>query len=958
MHNITLQNWSNSSCLSKNNQLYIEEIYKIFLQNPNSVDPSWIKIFQYLSLDKKIDKKNAKHLNNTTYLSSKHDAITNTPNQTSITSDIFNNTTYIQLSQLINAFRTYGYQYAILDPLNLQNKTTHNPLLELENYNFSSKNFKNNIDMTPFGLNKKSMNIMEVYSLLKKIYCGSIGIEYMHIINPKIILWLQKKLESSTTDLNFNDEEKKQFLKEIAAAEGLERYLGTKFPGVKRFSLEGGDALIPMLKETIRHSVHHHGITEIFIGMAHRGRLNVLINILGKNPKNLFNEFSNANKISNKSGDVKYHQGFYSDVTLNGNTVHLSLLCNPSHLEIVNPVVMGTVRARIDQLSIQSKIYHCDITTNNTILPILIHGDAAISAQGIVQETFNLSKTRAYSVGGTVHIIINNQIGFTTSNIRDMRSTQHCTDIAKMIQAPIFHVNADDIESVIYITRIALNFRNEFKHDVVIDLICYRRHGHNEADEPSVTQPIMYKKIRNHPTLINIYSNALKKQKIINQDDNIKLIKSYREILEKKQCVLQKWQPIRTNTTLNTNNLINNEDIKPSKHITQQYLKNLAYHISNIPAEINMHSRVKKIFFDRTEMAKGKKLFDWGAAEILAYATLLDQGISIRLSGEDVARGTFFHRHAIIYDQNSGEKYIPLEHRGKPLAHNKQGHFFIWDSVLSEEAALAFEYGYANTAKNMLIIWEAQFGDFSNGAQVVIDQFISASEQKWGQLCGLVMLLPHGYEGQGPEHSSARIERYLQLCSENNMQICIPSTPGQIYHKLRYQGTCAIKKPLIIISPKSLLRHPMVNTSLENLSHGSFQTIFGEIDKNILINKTNRVIICSGKVFYDLLEQRRKNQQHDIAIIRIEQLYPFPQLHLETILNSYYAHTEDFVWCQEEPKNQGAWYYMQNHIQNIMPSNITLKYIGRPDAAAPATGYLSTHQTQQKKLINDALHTN
>ncbi|URJ30306.1 2-oxoglutarate dehydrogenase E1 component [Candidatus Blochmannia vicinus (nom. nud.)] len=953
MYKNTLKNWSDSSYLSKNNQSYIEKIYKDFLKNPDSVDSSWIKIFKQLFIEKKYEHKFFDNLTNNTYVQLENNT---TPNESYIKNDTYySNITYIQITQLISYFRTYGHQHSALDPLKLWNHKSKNHLLNLKNYNFSSKNVHKKFDMNLFGINKESMTLSEIYQFLKKTYCDSIGIEYMHILDINIMLWIQNNFESTAGIFNFNSDEKKQFLKEIIAAEGIERYLGIKFPGVKRFSLEGGDALIPMLKEVIRYSVCHHNIQEIFLGMAHRGRLNVLINILGKNPQDLFNEFSDKHQTTFGSGDVKYHQGFYSDITVNKQTVHLSLLCNPSHLEIVSPVVMGCARARIDQL-LKKSTYDNNKKEHNTVLPISIHGDAAISAQGIVQETFNMSKADAYDVGGTIHIIINNQVGFTTSNIHDIRSTRYCTDIAKMIQAPIFHVNADNVDAVIYVTRIALNFRNTFKRDVVIDLVCYRRHGHNEADEPSVTQPLMYKKIRNHPTLLNIYSNILNKNGILNINDTSNIINAYREKLDKKCCILQKWQPIHIRNSLHTNNLNNNSKTTLySNKMDSQYLKKLAYRINDIPSSITMHSRVEKIYHERIEMALGNKLFDWGAAEILAYATLLDQGISIRLSGEDAGRGTFFHRHAVIYDQNNGAKFTPLAYFNKK-SHEK-GSFYVWDSVLSEESTLAFEYGYASLSNNMLVIWEAQFGDFSNGAQIVIDQFISSSEQKWGQLCGLVMLLPHGYEGQGPEHSSSRIERFLQLCAEYNIYICVPSTPDQLYHILRQQATYTVKKPLIIISPKSLLRHPMVTTSLENLIHGSFKTVFNEIDDNIIPHQTNHIIMCTGKIYYDLLNQRRRNKQYNIAIIRIEQLYPFPAENTRTILNSY-SNAKHFTWCQEEPKNQGAWNYIQHYLHNIIPSHITLNYVGRPDSAAPAVGFFSVHQQQQKKIIDDALNLN
>lgn len=946
MYNDSLKDWMNSSFLSKNNQSYIEKIYEDFLKNPYSVSTDWRKTFTLLSLSNNFGKKNSTN-NNISLQLNNDDTCDNNMLSSSCITNHCGTPTHMQILYLINAFRTYGHQYSILDPLNLWKTTSTNNFLELEYYKFTPQDLQKKFNMELFGIKQNAMTITEIYKFLKKIYCRFIGIEYTHILDVNMTFWIQQYFES-INELSYilHVDEKKQFLKEIIAAEGIERYLSTMFPGVKRFSLEGGDVLIPMLKEIIRYSTFRHNVQEIFFGMAHRGRLNVLVNILGKNPQDLFNEFSNRKKMLFGSGDVKYHQGFYSTMTINGRIIHLSLLYNPSHLEIIGPVIMGSARARIDQ------IYKDLINYNSEVLPIEIHGDAAISAQGIVQETFNMSKTRAYDVGGTIHIVINNQIGFTTSNICDIRSTQYCTDIAKMIQSPIFHVNADDVESVIYVSRAALNFRKKFKRDVIIDLVCYRRHGHNEADEPSVTQPVMYQKIRNHPTLLDIYLNTLVQKNVVNSEDNINMVHSYRKKLEKENCVLEQWKPVRIKSTFHTNNISkNNNNTFDRKKITTQYLQKLAYHINNIPSNVIMHSRVKKIYQERIEMALGNRLFDWGGAETLAYAVLLNQGISIRLSGEDVARGTFFHRHAVIYDQKNSTTYIPLT-----KVSENQGSFSIWDSVLSEEATLAFEYGYSCVADNMLVIWEAQFGDFSNGAQIVIDQFISSSEQKWNQLCNLIMLLPHGYEGQGPEHSSARIERYLQLCAEYNMRVCVPSTSAQIYHILLEQAICKERKtPLIIISPKSLLRHPIATASLKELTDGSFKKILNNIHDKCILNQIHHVIICTGKVYYDLLDQYKKNQKRAISIIRIEQLYPFPDEEIELILTTY-TYVKKFVWCQEEPENQGAWHYIKNCFYNNTKMDIKLHYVGRPASAAPAVGNFYIHQEQQKKLINEALN--
>lgn len=957
MSKSVFKNWLNSSYLTQSNHLYIDKIYRNFLKNPNSVDISWQDTFNRLFDESYSKDKSYTDLStDSIYVSqSKRDLYLDKSykkNQIGYDPSVI-----IKISQLINSFRTYGHQYAQLDPLDLNLNEFKNNFLELEYYKFIDQDLQRIFNTALFGMNNGLLSLQNIYKLLKKMYCGSVGIEYMHIPDIDKILWIQNYFESRflKSDI-FSNIEQKQFLEEVIAAESLEHYLGTRFPGVKRFSLEGCDVLVPVLKEIIRYSVINNNIKEIFIGMAHRGRLNVLVNVLGKNPQDLFNEFYNTNRICVGSGDVKYHQGLHSNIKISeySDIVHLYLLFNPSHLEIITPVVMGSVRAKIDQLYHTKHTFQNNHNISNIVLPVVIHGDAAISAQGIVQESFNMSNTYAYNVKGTIHIIINNQIGFTTSNIYNIRSTPYCTDIAKMINAPIFHVNADDINSVIFITRFALDFRNQFNNDVLIDLVCYRRHGHNEADDPSVTQPIMYKKIHAHPTAITHYFNFLKKVGIVKNIDEITSIKrAYNVQLETQEhCLSGAWKPIKVYSTEYINNIDQYHQNNFHKKIQNQYLQELAYNISNIPSNISMHNRVKKIYDERVDMALGKRLFDWGASEVLAYATLLDQGYSIRLSGEDVARGTFFHRHAIIHDQSTGSTYIPLQHISK-----EQGLFFIWDSVLSEESALAFEYGYAHIASNTtLVIWEAQFGDFSNGAQIVIDQFISSSEQKWAQLCGLVMLLPHGYEGQGPEHSSCRIERYLQLCAEHNIRICIPSTPAQIFHILRQQAINNIRKPLIIVSPKSLLRHAMVTASIKDLVYGSFKTIFNENNTNCIVNKVNRVIICSGKVYYDLIQKRNQKQQYNIAIIRIEQLYPFPDEEIRVILQSY-SHVKDFIWCQEEPKNQGAWHYIQRcFYKNKLITS--LYYIGRLDSASPAVGYFSEHQKQQDQIINDALDLN
>ena len=932
MQNGALKDWLDSSFLAGENQAYIEDIYEDYLKDPSSVDESWRVIFDSLP---KADVTEQPHSQTRDYF--RRLAKDSTRYHTSV-SDPAMDSKQVKVLQLINAFRFRGHQNADLDPLGLWKQE---PVADLDPafHNLTKADFDETFNIGSFAVGRETMKLSELYDELKRIYCGAVGVEYMHITNTEEKRWLQQRLESVVVSKQFSADEKRRFLSDLTAAEGMERYLGAKFPGAKRFSLEGGDSLIPMLKDLIRHA-GKQDTREVVLGMAHRGRLNVLINLFGKKPADLFDEFAGKHKDHLGTGDVKYHQGFSSDFVTEGAQVHLALAFNPSHLEIVSPVVIGSVRARRDRLP-QS--------LSKMVLPITIHGDSAVTGQGIVQETLNMSQARGYEVGGTVRIVINNQIGFTTSNPKDTRSTEYCTDVMKMVQSPIFHVNADDPESVAFVTRLALDFRNTFNRDVMIDLVCYRRHGHNEADEPSATQPMMYQKIKQHPTPRKIYGDRLIEEGIVTAGDVTEMVNMYRDAMDRGDCVVEEWREIGK-ASLTWEPYLNhdwNDDY--ANKVELKRLQDLARRISTVPEEVQMHPRVEKIYTDRAEMAEGKKLFDWGGAETLAYATLADEGVPVRLSGEDAGRGTFFHRHAVIHNQTNGSCYVPLMN-----VHNAQGRFNVWDSVLSEEAVLAFEYGYATTDPRGLTIWEAQFGDFANVAQVVIDQFISSGEQKWGRMCGLVMLLPHGYEGQGPEHSSARLERYLQLCAEQNMQVCIPSTPAQVYHMLRRQALRGMRRPLIVMSPKSLLRHPLAVSSLEELAEGRFEAVINEID-NLNPADVKRVVLCSGKVYYDLLEQRRKNNQTDVALIRIEQLYPFPHDDIHEILAPF-AHVKDFIWCQEEPLNQGAWYCCQHNFREAIPAGAALRYAGRPASASPAVGYTSVHQQQQQELVNDALN--
>ncbi|HAE78905.1 2-oxoglutarate dehydrogenase E1 component [Morganella morganii] len=932
MQNGALKDWLDSSFLAGENQAYIEDIYEDYLNDPASVDESWREIFDSLP---KADITEQPHSQTRDYF--RRLAKDSTRYHTSV-SDPAMDSKQVKVLQLINAFRFRGHQNANLDPLGLW-KQEPVPDLDPAFHNLTKADFDETFNVGSFAIGSETMQLSELFDALKRIYCGSIGAEYMHITNTEEKRWLQQRLESVDVSKLFSADEKRRFLADLTAAEGLERYLGAKFPGAKRFSLEGGDSLIPMLKDLIRHA-GKQDTREVVLGMAHRGRLNVLVNLFGKKPADLFDEFAGKHKDHLGTGDVKYHQGFSSDFVTEGAQVHLALAFNPSHLEIVSPVVIGSVRARRDRLP---------ENLSKMVLPITIHGDSAVTGQGIVQETLNMSQARGYEVGGTVRIVINNQIGFTTSNPKDTRSTEYCTDIMKMVQAPIFHVNADDPEAVAFVTRLALDFRNTFNRDVMIDLVCYRRHGHNEADEPSATQPMMYQKIKQHPTPRKIYGDKLIAEGVVAAGDVTEMVNMYRDAMDRGDCVVEEWREIGKAALTWEPYLNHNWNDSYANKVELKRLSDLARRISTVPEEVHMHPRVEKIYTDRAEMAEGNKLLDWGAAENLAYATLVDEGVPVRLSGEDAGRGTFFHRHAVIHNQSNGSCYVPLMN-----VHNAQGRFNVWDSVLSEEAVLAFEYGYATTDPRGLTIWEAQFGDFANVAQVVIDQFISSGEQKWGRMCGLVMLLPHGYEGQGPEHSSARLERYLQLCAEQNMQVCVPSTPAQVYHMLRRQALRGMRRPLIVMSPKSLLRHPLAVSSLEELADGRFEAVIDEAD-DLNPADVKRVVLCSGKVYYDLLEQRRKNNQTDVAIIRIEQLYPFPHEDIHAILAPF-SHVKDFVWCQEEPLNQGAWYCCQHNFRDAVPAGASLRYAGRPASASPAVGYTSVHQQQQQELVNDALN--
>ena len=792
-----------------------------------------------------------------------------------------------------------------------------------------------------------SLPLSKIQEFYEQTYCGSIGFEFMHITDPKRLEWIQSRIERPNMRPVVSDSDRREILKLLTMAECMETYLHMKYVGQKRFSLEGGESLIPMLHELVN-LCGETGGKEVVIGMAHRGRLNVLVNILGKSPAEVFGEFEGNLSVTDtymkEHGDVKYHQGFSADINTQGGIVHVALAFNPSHLEIINPVVGGSVRARQHRRG---------DTEKREVTPVLIHGDAAFAGQGVVMETLNMSHTRGFDIGGTIHVIINNQIGFTTSNKLDARSTVYCTEVAKMVQAPIFHVNGDDPEAVVAVARYAHAYRMQFHTDVVIDLVCYRRYGHNEADEPMMTQPIMYDAIKKIVPVRRKYATELDERGIVPSAESQKMIQDYRDNLDRGEVVAgQIIDPAKTEKMVDWTRFIDSKWSDPvDTTITLKKIDELTGKLLELPENFTLHNRVKKIMDDRASMAAGKVPVDWGFAEIMAYASLIDEGIPIRLTGEDIGRGTFSHRHALLHDQKSRDVYCPLKSIKEPEDCE------MFNSLLSEEAVLAFEYGYSTTDPETLVLWEAQFGDFVNGAQIVIDQFISSGFAKWARFCGLTLLLPHGYEGQGPEHSSARLERFLQMCAGDNMQVCVPSTPAQSFHMLRRQAIRPYRKPLIVMSPKSLLRHKRSVSDVRDLTRFGFQTIIDETEENLDREQVVRVVLCAGKVYYDLFEMRDHLDIEDIAIARIEQLHPFPTSELSYLLQSYPNATE-VVWCQEEPKNQGAWYQIWHRMRNCLMKNQTLKCTSRDEAPSPAVGNYRVHLAQQERLITQALTVN
>jgi len=935
------------SYLFGSNAPYVEELYESYLLNPASVEDKWRNYFDQLqhlpATDGSELTRDQAHAPIVASFAQRARANAFIHQQNN-KPDLAVASKQVSVQSLIAAYRSLGVQVADLDPLKRQDRPTipeHDPAF----YGLTQADLDQVYSATNTYFTKAdTMTLRDMLNALRDTYCRSVGAEFMHISDPTAKRWIQEKLESSYGATVFSAERKRNILQQLTEAEGLERFLHTRYVGQKRFSLEGGESFIAAMDEVVHHA-SENGVQEIVVGMAHRGRLNLLVNIMGKMPGELFAEFEGKHAEGLTDGDVKYHNGFSSDLSGRGGPIHLSLAFNPSHLEIINPVVEGSVRARQDRRADHD---------GSQVLPVLVHGDAAFAGQGVVMETLNLAQTRGYGTGGTLHIVINNQIGFTTSDPRDTRSTLYCTDVVKMIEAPVFHVNGDDPEAVVYVTQLALEYRLRFRHDVVVDIVCFRKLGHNEQDTPALTQPLMYKRIGQHPGTRQLYADKLVAQGVLAAAEPDQMVKDYRLLMEDGKRTIEPvltdhkskfaadWVPfVGAKWTDQADTAV------PLAELTR-----IGERITTVPEGFTVHPLVSRLLNDRRAMARGEMPVDWGMGEHLAFATLLTSGYPVRITGQDSGRGTFTHRHAVLHDQKRERwdegSYIPLQNVSPG-----QATFTVIDSVLSEEAVLGFEYGYASAEPNTLTIWEAQFGDFVNGAQVVIDQFISSGEAKWGRQCGLTLMLPHGYEGQGPEHSSARIERFLQLCADHNIQVVQPTNGAQIFHLLRAQMIRALRKPLIIMTPKSLLRNKDAGVPLSALAKGKFLPIIGEVDNSIDPATVKRVLVCSGKVYYDLVNARTANRHGNVAIVRIEQLYPFAHKAFETILRKY-SHAKEVIWVQDEPQNQGAWFYIQHHLYDNLKTGQKLGYAGRPASASPAVAYLAKHQEQQRQLIEQA----
>ena len=863
----------------------------------------------------------------------------------------------VRALMMIRAYRIRGHLAADLDPLRLKDPESH-PELDPASYGFGPQDMDRPIFIdNVLGLERATLN--EIIAILKRTYCSTLGVEFMHISDPRQKAWIQERIEGPDKGIRFTAEGKRAILNKLIEAEGFEHFLNVKYTGTKRFGLDGGEAMIPALEQIIKRG-GQLGLHEIVFGMAHRGRLNVLANVMAKPYSVIFHEFKGGSSTPEEvegSGDVKYHLGSSSDREFDNNRVHLSLTANPSHLEIVDPVVLGKVRAKQDQ----------NAGDRRKVMPLLIHGDAAFAGQGVVAECFGLSGLKGHRTGGSLHFIVNNQIGFTTSPIWG-RSSPYPSDVAKMIEAPIFHVNGDDPEAVVYAAKIATEFRQKFKHPVVIDMFCYRRFGHNELDEPAFTQPIMYKRIAKHPAVVEIYGRRLIEEGVLAAADIDAMKAAFRKRLDdafagsdsykanKADWLDGRWAGMKAAAT------IDDDPRRGLTGVSAARLRELGDRVTRLPQGFTTHRTLLRVLEARRKSIMEGTGIDWATAETLAFATLLDEGFPVRLSGQDVQRGTFSQRHAVIIDQETERRYTPLNH----LMRDQKVHFEVINSMLSEEAVLGFEYGYSLAEPNCLVLWEAQFGDFANGAQVIFDQFISSGERKWLRMSGLTCLLPHGYEGQGPEHSSARLERYLQMCAEDNMQVANCTTPANYFHILRRQLKRDIRKPLILMTPKSLLRHKRVVSRFDEMTDGtSFHRVLYDDaqwapDSKIKLvpdSKIRRVVLCSGKIYYDLFEEREKRGINDVYLMRVEQLYPFPHKALVTELSRFKA--ADMVWCQEEPYNMGAWMFVQPNLEWVLVKIggkcKRPRYAGRPASAATATGLISKHMLELKKLMDEAL---
>ncbi len=948
--------YKKTSFLAGNNSSFIEKFYSEYLKNPHSLPDGWKSFFDGLSDEKDIISQN---INGPSWAPKKiikekiNDKIQNNiDNQKNIeTTFPIDQATKdsVRAIMLIRAYRIRGHLIANLDPLKIQKKDEHEEL-KPSSYGFKEEDFSRKIFLDGvLGLQYSNLN--EILEILKKTYCSNIGYEFMHVGDPDEKAWIRDRIEGKEKDIVFTENGKNAIFNKIVQAEGFEKYLHIKFVGTKRFGLDGGESLIPALEQIIKRG-GNLGAKEIKIGMPHRGRLNVLANVMGKPYKAIFSEFFGKTVASKKDfeGDVKYHLGASANREFDGNVVHISLTDNPSHLEAVNPVVLGQVRAK--------QFFHKD-PERKKVIPVLMHGDAAFAGQGIVAECFAMSGLPGHNIGGTIHIIVNNQIGFTTAP-RFARSSPYPSDVAKTAQAPIFHVNGDDPEAVVHCAKIATEYRQKFNRDVVIDIVCYRRYGHNEGDEPSFTQPIMYKKIRSHPTLVEIYGKKIANEGLVSENEILSKKNKFKQFLE-EEFVSSKsykselkwfdgvWSRFKPGL---------GKDKKGKSGVKKEKVLDIGKKISLIPKNFIVHKTLKKIFDQRYKMFSESNPIDWSTAETLAFGTLLEEGFSVRLSGQDSGRGTFSQRHSVLRNQENHDRYIPLNNISK-----NQKKFEIIDTLLSELAVLGFEFGYSLSEPETLVIWEAQFGDFANGAQIIIDQFITSGESKWGRASGLVLLLPHGYEGQGPEHSSARLERFLQLCAGENIQVVNCTTPANYFHALRRQMHRDFRKPLIVMTPKSLLRNKRCVSKLEDFSkENTFHRVLEDHcylkDSNLIKvkddKKIKKIVLCSGKIYFDLLEAREKAKNKEVVFIRIEQLYPFPAKTLAHILKKY-SKNVDFIWCQEEPQNMGAWNTVRNYINrmlNIIQSKRDkVKYIGRNASASTATGNLNKHLAQQKEIL-------